>query len=519
MAEAMEAMETDPQLTHELSAELMTELSRVYRYIRFGTETSAVDSCRHLSVNSLVRMDADRHRLEVPKKKLSLKSVENVWKRFADADNSDDNQRLAKSVCERIQQMVDEYGRQSGQQYAHRLPLLMVSLFACQKSATVQSPFRALAVSLFDQQYVHPLDVLLFAAMIGFKRLNSNNQLRHCFRLYYRRPVTDKDIELNLTFGRKFEWSQRDIIRLCHPKITPMTEALMKYKNKKFAVRKDGDRKRKSAPDTKADPTTPTSDSVQTSPKRFKCESGGAGDTAPEPSAPTDGPNVAAIETRIQAFRSAKATKVYDIMPALDATLLDPSDWFQALNTVWSNEPLVWHKLIGRLAHVADGDSLLRLVPVVFSRFPNNDRLFRELVTALRRNGHKCSANFVKHLVLFYCEKNVLNLTTQLLPELAKDVLKLSIPYRLDEPILIVFDKGLDLKEKYLSNLSDKHRLKQDLMESMAVNDFVWILLQSFRCFASIDGRIESLQFVDTNANTVERFDQLVSRFDGLSDE
>ncbi|CAG2110614.1 unnamed protein product, partial [Medioppia subpectinata] len=42
---------------------------------------------------------------------------------------------------------------------------------------------------------------------------------------------------------------------------------------------------------------------------------------------------------------------------------------------------------------------------------------------------------------------------------------------------------------------------------------------QSFRCFASIDGRIESLQFVDTNANTVERFDQLVSRFDGLSDE
>ncbi|CAG2114704.1 unnamed protein product, partial [Medioppia subpectinata] len=516
MAESMEAMETDPQLTTELSAELMTELSRVHRYIRFGTETSAVDSCRHLSVNSLVRLDADRHRLVVPKKKLSLKSVENVWKRFADADNNEANQQLAKSCCQRIQQMVDEFGRQSGQQYGHRLPLLMVSLFACQKSATVQSPFRALAVSLFGEQCVHPLDVLLFAAMNGYKRLNSNNQLRHCFRLYYRRPVTDKDIELNLTFGRKFEWSQRDIIRLCHPKITPMTEALMKYKNKKF-----GDRKRKSAPDTEADPTASTSDtaSVQSSPKRFKSQSAGAGDIAAESSAPTDGHNVAAIETRIEAFRSAKPTKVYDIMPALDATLLDPSDWFQALNTVWSNEPRVWHKLIGRMAHVADGDSLLRLVPVVFSRFPNNDRLFRELVTGLRRYGHKCSANFVKHLVLFYCEKNFLNLTTQLLPELAKDLLKLSIPYQLDEPILIVFDKGLDFKEKYLSNPPQKRRLKEDIMGSMTVNDFVWILLQSFRCFASIDGRIESLQFVDTNANTVERFDQLVSRFDGLSDE
>ncbi len=216
------------------------------------------------------------------------------------------------------------------------------------------------------------------------------------------------------------------------------------------------------------------------------------------------------VEKRVAIFRSL-TSKPHEVVSALDNTSIEPHYWLKALNTIHRRNSIIWHKIIENI----NEDKVLALIPHIISKFPNNKALYEEINSRLKQKQSKFTSNFIKFLVLYYCETNCLKINANVMQSLITAIKTVDIPKRISSPILLIFDSNLDYEEKYLSGLTNKKRTKVDILDQMKHKDFFEILIQSFNCFVS---RKDS--FVEINSiSMAKESDEIEFPFSSLSEK
>jgi len=168
------------------------ELSRIGRYLRYGTEMNTIYSDRNSSFNVFLKVDKESK--HIPRKK-TLKSVTNLWNAVKDFEHN-----WHKFVANKIETLIESIE----QFYENAITFVIISLFECQKFGQIQSSFRLLAVKLLLKPFIHPLDVLVLCKAIGRDGINSSGSLRNAINRYYSQDFNDKQIEEILVFNSKF---------------------------------------------------------------------------------------------------------------------------------------------------------------------------------------------------------------------------------------------------------------------------------------------------------------------------
>ncbi len=216
------------------------------------------------------------------------------------------------------------------------------------------------------------------------------------------------------------------------------------------------------------------------------------------------------VENRVAIFRSL-TSKPHEVVSALDKTSIEPHYWLRALNTIHRRNSIIWRKIIENI----NEDKVLALIPHIISKFPNNKGLYEEIHLRLKQKESKFTSNFIKYLVLYYCKTNCLKINANVMQSLIIDIKAVDIPKRISSPILLIFDSDLDYEEKYLSGLTNKKRIKGDILDEMKHKDFFEILIQSFNCFVS-----QKDSFVEMNSiSMAKESDEIEFPFSSLPEE
>jgi len=169
------------------------ELSRIDRYLRFGTEMNTIHCEKNSSFNAFIK--AEDESVRVPYKK-SLTSVTNLWNSVKDFDIN-----TQKMVANKIETVIVSIAEPF---HENAITYVIISLFECQKSGDIQSPFRSLAISLIQKPFIRPINILVLCKAIGNKRINSSSRIRYTIGKYYSQEFNDKQLEEILVFGSKF---------------------------------------------------------------------------------------------------------------------------------------------------------------------------------------------------------------------------------------------------------------------------------------------------------------------------
>lgn len=169
------------------------ELSRIDRYLRYGTEMNTINCDRNSSFNIFLKVDKESKR--IPRKK-TLKSVTNLWNAVKDFEHN-----WHKFVANKIETLIESIDEQF---YENAITFVIISLFECQKIAEIQSSFRLLSIRLLLKPFIRPLDVLVLCKAIGRNGINRSGSLRNAINRYYSQDFNDNQIEEILVFNSKF---------------------------------------------------------------------------------------------------------------------------------------------------------------------------------------------------------------------------------------------------------------------------------------------------------------------------
>ena len=185
-------------------------------------------------------------------------------------------------------------------------------------------------------------------------------------------------------------------------------------------------------------------------------------------------------EKRLRVLRSEK-TKFPQIMQTIEEWQLASRDWFSALNSNQRNSSQVWTQLVSS----STGDSLLEFVTKCVQKFPNNKSLFETLTQRLRQSEP------VSPLLQLFVQMFLKKSLNPFVSNLFTSVSVIKTKETIEEKILVIFDSQMDFNAKYLKDLKQKKRIKDDFLDKILLKDFSNIFLNSFNCFVKIGDNFE----------------------------